>query len=69
MREKFQHFNSGYCKYQDKCRLLHTKEECDKRHIKPCCYGIKCRHKEICAYKHKNEINTDQNTEEIVSLK
>ena len=77
-REKCQHFNSGYCKYQDKCRLLHPKEECDnmcklmscmKRHIKPCRYGIKCRHKERCVYKHENEMNTDQNTEEIVSLK
>ena len=46
MREKCQHFNSsGYCKYQDKCRLLHPKEKCDnkcklmncmKRHNKPC---------------------------------
>ena len=78
MREKCQHFNSGYCKYQDKCLLLHPKEECDnkcklincmKRHIKPCRYGTKCRHKERCAYKHKKEINTDPKTEEIVSLK
>ena len=42
---------------------------CMKRHVKPCRYGTKCRHTERCAYKHKKEINTDQNTEEIVSLK
>ena len=76
VREKCKYFNSGYCKYQDRCKLLHPKEECDykckiincmKRHIKPCRYETNCRYKENCAYKHKKEINP--NTEEIVSSK
>ena len=76
VREKCKYFNSGYCKYQDRCKLLHPKENCDykckikncmKRHIKPCRYQTNCRYKENCAYKHKKEISP--NTEEIVSLK
>ena len=53
MREKCKYFNTGYCKYQDKCKSLHPKEECDKKckqntcmkcHLKPCRYGTNCRH-------------------------
>ena len=76
IREKWKYFNSGYCNYQNRCKLLHLKEECDykckiincmKCHIKSCRYETNCRYKENCAYKHKKEINP--NTEEIVSLK
>ena len=77
VREKCKYFNSGYCKYQDKCRFLHPKEECDqkcklkncmKRPTKPCRYGTNCR-QEKCAYKHTKDINTKLNTDEIVSLR
>ena len=50
-REKCKYFNFGYCKYQDRCKLLHPKEECDykckiinckKCHIKTCRYETNC---------------------------
>lgn len=77
-RVRCKHFNSGYCKYLDKCKFLHPKEECEnkcqqkncmKRHVKLCRYGTNCRHKEKCSYKHKEKNNTYINTEEIVSLR
>ena len=77
VREKCKYFYSGYYKYQDKCRVLHPKEEfdqkcklknCMKRHIKPCRYGTNCR-QEKCAFKHTKDINTKLNIDEIVSLR
>ena len=27
----YQHHNTGFCKYKDKCRLIHFSEDCDKK--------------------------------------
>jgi hypothetical protein len=64
MVTKCKYHNVGYCKYKDNCKFSHPSAECEnkcqqkmcmKRHIKLCRYGMKCRLKEKCAFKH-NEI-------------
>ena len=68
---KCTYFNTGYCKYKEKCKYIHPKEECTenckikscmKRHVKICKFITDCRHNEKCAYKHlthKIKNNTD----------
>ena len=55
-------FNTGFCKFVETCRFKHAKENCvdkcdrticDKRHPKPCKYGIKCKRGQSCAYRHQ----------------
>ena len=55
-------FNTGFCKFAETCRFKHAKENCvdkcdrticDKRHPKPCKYGIKCKRGQSCAYRHQ----------------
>jgi hypothetical protein len=62
MVTKCKYHNVGYCKYKDNCKFSHPTSECEKkcqlkncmkRHIKLCRYGMKCRLKEKCAFKHK----------------
>ena len=55
-------FNTDFCKFAETCRFKHAKENCvdkcdrticDKRHPKPCKYGIKCKRGQSCAYRHQ----------------
>ena len=72
---KCKYFNSGYCKYKEKCRFRHPAEECTiekcsskgcmKRHIKLCRYKTDCKHNEICAYKHAKINEPFESTEKI----
>ena len=61
MVTKCKYHNVGYCKYKDNCKFSHPSAECGKkcqlkncmkRHIKLCRYGMKCRLKDKCAFKH-----------------
>ena len=54
-------FNTGFCKYKERCKFVHAEEVCEgkcntkdccKRHPKSCKFGEKCQRKEVCAYKH-----------------
>ena len=56
---KFQ--NTGYCKYQDKCKFKHVKEKCEgncdrkvcqQRHPRPCKFSFKCKRQNSCEYEH-----------------
>ena len=56
-KQKCKDFNSGYCKYKNRCTFAHPIEECEKscsnknctkRHRKLCRYGQRCRHKDKC---------------------
>ena len=66
---KFQ--NTGYCKYQDKCKYKHVTEKCggncdrkscQKRHQRQCKFSIKCKRQNSCQYLH-------QTSSEDISLK
>ena len=62
--EKCPFFDSGYCKYRDKCHLKHFPTKCENsvcgnkncsfRHPKQCKYSKRCNHnsKGVCAYDH-----------------
>ena len=62
---KFQ--NTGYCKYQDKCKFKHVSEKCggkcnrktcQKRHQRPCKFSLKCKRQKSCEYSHdSNEVS------------
>ena len=63
------HFKVGYCKHGFKCRHKHIKEECEerecnkkcnKRHIKCCRYGPRCKRKNECQFKHYNKDNKNE---------
>ena len=62
------YFNTCYCKYKEKCRYIHPKEECKckenckikscmKRQVKICKFITDCKHKEKCVYKHIIDTN------------
>ena len=76
--EKCRFYNTGYCKYQEKCRYLHPKEicsrkcnknKCNKRHPKTCRYGEQCKRTDSCAYKHSVHSKEAQSISEIEELK
>ena len=58
--------NSGYCRYEQRCRNYHSKDicrkkigiECPKRHPKPCKRVENCKFfvQDICAYDHENPV-------------
>ena len=59
--ERCRHFNSGYCKYKDRCRFFHntkvcegycSNKKCTKRHPKKCRFNEQCRRGTNCLYKH-----------------
>ena len=63
------HFQNGYCKYGLKCRHKHIKEECEeracnkmcnKRHIKPCRHGPRCKRKNEYQFKHYKKDNRNE---------
>ena len=59
--------NTGYCKYQDKCKFKHVSEKCggkcnrktcQKRHQRPCKFSLKCKRQKSCEYSHdSNEVS------------
>ena len=64
------YFKFGHCKFNDRCRLLHIKEECENpycdirlcnlRHPKTCKFFNeynRCKFSDYCSYKHKVNIN------------
>ena len=70
--------NTGYCKYEVRCKFAHPKDTCDatcngvecpKRHPRPCKFGSKCKRKEICSYKHKGAANDKNFKDSIDALK
>ena len=65
------YFKFGHCKFNDKCRLLHVKEECENqaceiincslRHPRPCNYFrdySRCKFSDYCSYKHVEKQNS-----------
>ena len=51
-KEKCLYYDSGFCRYKDKCRKEHMKtvcedsncdKKCEKRHPKQCRYREKCK--------------------------
>ena len=70
--EKCQYYDSGYCKYGDKCNKIHPDkvcndencigENCDKRHPNPCKFGVRCKHnkKKKCSYSHVTFASDDE---------
>ena len=60
---KCKHYNVGYCRYKETCKLSHPKEDCENqncsdkkcpnRHRRRCRFGKSCRRKEICEFIHK----------------
>ena len=73
-------FDTGYCKYGDKCQYQHYKTKCQNkdcankactfRHPKPCKYKESCRRfaKANCAYDHENQVNQDSLKDKIKHL-
>ena len=71
--------NTGYCKYQEKCKFHHSKDtcetncnktDCNKRHPRYCKYGKKCWRNELCAYKHTTSPKeSEELAKKILSLK
>ena len=67
--EKCQYYDSGYCKYSDKCNKIHPDkvcndencigENCDKRHPK---FGVRCKQnkKKNCSYSHVTFASDDE---------
>jgi len=60
--------NTGYCRYQDKCKFKHVTEKCEgkcnrktcqKRHQRPCKFSVKCKRQKSCEYEHNN-VSEDQ---------
>ena len=59
------YYRVGYCKYKNKCKYFHPKENCvetkcrnktcNKRNRKPCKYGQNCSRKESCEFLHENQ--------------
>ena len=59
------YYNTGYCKYANRCKFKHPKTNCPKascsnkscqnRHPKPCRYKDQCRRKTSCLYRHSKE--------------
>ena len=59
------YYRVGYCKYKNKCKLFHPKENCGdrkcrdkactKRHRNPCKYGQTCSRKECCEFLHDEQ--------------
>ena len=55
---KCKHYNVDYCRYKDKRKFKHPKEDynnqactskrCPKRHIRSCRFGEKCKRRESC---------------------
>lgn len=77
IKQKCQYYNSGYCKYKEKCTFSHPIEECEmsckettcpKRHRKLCRYGERCRHKSKCSYKHRENQTFNSHSENLASL-
>ena len=72
MPEKCPHYNVGYCKFEEKCKMQHNKEECNDsecdskmcptRHRKSCKYENRCKYKKqnVCEFWHKDG-RKDQN--------
>ena len=62
---KCKFFNSGFCKFTNKCKFIHPKSNCQNesckskgcqlRHPKPCRYNDKCRRQTTCLYKHNSD--------------
>ena len=62
--EKCEHFNRGYCKFQNNCEKKHNDEvcknidcdedKCEMRHPNPCKFGFRCRFnkKDKCLFSH-----------------
>ena len=60
---KCKHYNVGYCRYKETCKLSHPKEDCENqncsdkkcpnRHRRRCRFCKSCRRKEICEFIHK----------------
>ena len=73
------YFKFGYCKYSEKCRIFHVKEECKNksceirtcalRHPKICKFYRdykRCKFGEWCHLKHFDNHNLETHTEEIM---
>ena len=74
--------NSGYCKYEDRCKFIHHQsdctnfackdKQCSNRHPKDCRYKEECRRRSRCVYKHTIQkvcLQTNStNSEEIEKL-
>ena len=76
-KQKCKYYNSGYCKYKDRCTSSHPIEECEtsckektceKRHRKLSRYGVKCRQKSKCSYKHTENQTTNNPSENLAYL-
>ena len=56
------YFNTGFCKFEGKCRFFHAKAvcpqkvckelKCQDRHPKLCRYKERCKRKSSCLYRH-----------------
>ena len=72
------YYNTGYCKYDSKCKFFHSKESCEggcagkqchKRHPKACKYKSKCKRKSSCKYKHSDSSNELDLQDQVKALK
>ena len=64
------YYRVGYCKYKNKCRLFHPKENCGdrkgrdkaciKRHRKSCKFGQTCSRKEYCEFLHDQQVKVNE---------
>ena len=71
----------GHCKLKEDCKDYHPTEvckdrvcnvtKCQRRHPASCRYfkSENCRFKKFCKYEHKEEANTDELKDMIVTLK
>ena len=67
------YFNTGYCKYEERCLFKHPKSVCmlalcqDKlcqnRHPKPCRFKALCRRRTTCMYRHNKYEKLNYETE------
>ena len=64
------YFRVGYCKYRERCKNFHPKENCceikcsnkscNKRHRKPCKFGERCTRKDSCEFLHDQKKKTKE---------
>ena len=64
------YYRVGYCKYKNKCKLFHPKENCGdrkcrdkactKRHRKSCKFGQTCSRKEYCEFLHDQQLEIEE---------
>ena len=73
------YYRVGFCKYKEKCRLYHPKENCgerkcsirtcNKRHKKPCKYGQVCTRIDYCEFLHHHKEKHIENIPESTDYK